>query len=113
MKVNRSWVKRRWLNFRHGHSFYLAFLLSLSNFLVITYTFLVSKVPVLGSVFPSIVHFAVVSLFVYVPLAVLVGHLHKKKQLAVDGRMTYAVVLDELEEVKRELKEIKKGLVKP
>jgi len=83
-----SWLKRRWFEFRAGHNTYLAFILSFTNFLLITYNFLIGKIPFLSDVFSNLWFFAVLLIFCYVPLAVIVGHLHNKKQLSVDNEVT-------------------------
>ena len=38
-------IKRRWLDFRNGHSIYLVFLLTLVNFILIVYNFAILKIP--------------------------------------------------------------------
>jgi len=102
--MNSSWFKRRWYNFRLGHNIYLIFLLSFTNFLVIMYTFVVSQIPLLNWVFPSIIHFAVIGAFLYIPLAVIVGHFHTKKQLPTDAKVAYKVILDRIDELEKKLR---------
>ena len=84
MGVKLYWLKRRWFDFRMGHNIYLSFLLSFMNFLLISYTFLVSQIPFLNELFPGILEFAVVGALVYVPTSVAIGHFHNKKQLGTD-----------------------------
>lgn len=101
--MNWDWFKRRWYNFRQGHSLYLSFLLSFTNFLLIVYNFLVSQVGFLRLLFPSIFHFAVLGILVYVPLTTVVGHWHVKKQLPTDTTVNYKVILDRLDEIEKKL----------
>jgi ABC-type bacteriocin/lantibiotic exporter with double-glycine peptidase domain len=77
-------LKRRWQEFRWGHSVYLVFALSFLNFLLITYRLLIEHVPFLESLFPNLTTYAAIALTVYVPIAVLVGHFHRKRQLRTD-----------------------------
>ena len=79
-----TWVSRRWLDFRMGHATYLIFALSISNFILIAYNFLVSEVSFLNQLFPELWSFALVASLVYVPVAILIGHWHKNNQLKTD-----------------------------
>jgi hypothetical protein len=104
-----SLIRRCWYEFRMGHSTYLSFLLSLTNFLLISYNFLVAQVPVLKSLFSSIVHFMIVCTLVYVPLAVYVGHWHNCNQLPTDLGVAgeknpyYQSILEKLDKIEKEL----------
>lgn len=115
MKLSWNWVKRRWVEFRFGHSTYLSFVLSITNFLLITYTFLVERVPVLNTLFPHLWMFAAVGLIAYVPLSVLVGFWHRKKQLSVDGALNAEVnpytleILRRLEKLEKMLENMEEG----
>ena len=50
IRANR-YFRRRWLDFRNGHSIYLVFLLNLVNFVLIVYNFAIIKVPGIGGNF--------------------------------------------------------------
>jgi hypothetical protein len=106
---NWNWFKRRWFEFRTGHNVYLGFLLSFTNFLVIVYTFLIAQIPFLSNIFSSIVLFAVFGAVIYVPLAILVGHWHRNKQLETDVVVQaeknpyYTQILIKLEEIEKKL----------
>lgn len=78
-KLTSDFVKRRWLEFRHGYSGYLVFAL---NFSVFTTTgYLVFKIE-----FPDvpIFIFAVLVGIIVVPLAIIIGNNHVKKQFPTD-----------------------------
>ena len=105
----KNWFRRRWYDFRTGHNTYLVFFLSLTNFLLIAYNFLVLQVPILASLFPNILIFGVFSLMVYIPLAMYIGYWHRKNQLNTD------LVLQAEQnpiyiELKRDIEEIKEML---
>lgn len=110
--MSGSWMKRRWYEFRNGHSIYLVFLLSFTNFFLITYNFLIGNVPLLSSIFPSLGIFVSVAILVYVPLAILVGHWHNRKQLSVDTEIVARAnpvtqeLLDSLGRIEKKLQEI-------
>lgn len=84
MKIEPDWAKRRWLDFRQGHNLYLAFALSLMNFVVIAYVLALERVPLLNQLFPTIWTWIIFFITVYIPLAIILGHFHKKQQLATD-----------------------------
>lgn len=84
----RNFVRRRWFNFRAGHSFYLAFLLSFTNFIVITYALLIERVRFLGELFPTLSLYIIFFLLVYPVVATLVGFWHHRTQMKVDLGVT-------------------------
>ena len=115
VSINWSWVQRRWYEFRLGHSTYLSLFLSLTNFLLIAYNFLVSQVPILSELFSSILVFAVLFVIVYVPFTSYVGHLHTRKQLSTDFIVSgarnpyYAAILEKLDKIDEELQEMRES----
>lgn len=93
-RLNWSWIKRRWWELRIGHTQYLAFFLSFSNFLLIAYNFLVTNLIDINLLF-----FAIFAISCYVPLSIYVGHLHKKKQLETDVNVQFKPILDRLDKI--------------
>ena len=83
-----GWLRRRWVEFRWGHSTYLAFLLSGVNFILIVYRMLIEQVPILQMIFYRLHIFVFVFVILYPPLAILIGRWHRKKQLAIDTSLT-------------------------
>lgn len=83
-----------------GHSTYLVFLVSLSNFLVNVYTYILLYGGDLIVIFPSLLYFAVIGVIVYVPSAIFIGHWHNRHQLETDVTVAaeknpyYAKILD-------------------
>ena len=82
--MNESWVRRRWWEFRQGHSVYLIFMLTFVNFILIAYLLLIEKFPIFNSIFPDLWIFALLFIVIYVPLAVIIGIWHRKTQLKVE-----------------------------
>ncbi|MGB9167966.1 MAG: hypothetical protein WCB31_03455 [Nitrososphaeraceae archaeon] len=82
--TKNRYIKRRWLDFRNGHSIYLAFLLNLVNFILIVYNFAILKIP-LVSTFLNLPLFVLISFLIYVPIAILIGHWHRRNQYAVEN----------------------------
>jgi len=85
MKNFRSrFLRKRWYDFRMGHSIYLIFIMSFANFILIGYNFAIKKSPVLSEIFENTLLFAVAFVFVYIPLAMIIGYYHRRKQLVVE-----------------------------
>ncbi len=79
-----SWFRRRWFDFRQGHSVYLIFALTFANFVLIFHRLLIERVPVLDEFFPDLWAFVIAFVFIYIPLAIAIGAWHRRTQLRVD-----------------------------
>ena len=77
-------MKRRWFEFRMGHSLYLIFALTGANFILIFHRLLIERIPLLNEIFGNLVVFVTVFIFVYIPIALAIGWWHRKHQLRVD-----------------------------
>lgn len=82
--VRKDWMKRRWLDFRQGHSVYLIFVIQFAQFVIISYTLAIERFAFLEAIFPNIMTWILVFIFTYLPSSVLIGHIHRKHQLAVE-----------------------------
>jgi hypothetical protein len=87
---SNNWIKRRWLDFRNGHSIYLVFLMTFANFVTIQYKLLIDKVPAVHSIFDSIWVFAIVFVIIYVPLGMIIGFWHRKNQFSVEAEALFS-----------------------
>lgn len=79
MLVRNAWIRRRWMDFRYGHSVYLVFLMGFSNFILLAYNFAPTIKTSIG-----IMEFSILFLLLYIPSAVLIGHWHIKHQLPAE-----------------------------
>lgn len=82
-KRDSNWFRRRWLDFRNGHSIYLVFIMTFANFVTIQYSLLIDKIPAINSIF-SIWTFAIIFVAAYVPLGMIIGYWHRKSQWKVE-----------------------------
>jgi len=82
--MNESWTRKRWWEFRQGHSVYLIFMLTFINFILITYRLLIEKITTFNELIPELWIFAVLFIVCYVPAAILIGFWHRKTQLRVE-----------------------------
>jgi hypothetical protein len=84
LRINQRFIRRRWLDFRNGHSIYLIFLLTFTNFILITYNFAIKQIPILGDTI-SLPLFIVLFALFYIPVSMLIGYWHRKHQYSVEN----------------------------
>jgi len=77
-------MRRRWYDFRVGHGLYLIFALSFANFILISYRFLIERVPILNEFFSSLWYFAIIFILAYIPISIVIGVWHRRTQLRVE-----------------------------
>ena len=82
--MNEGWARRRWWEFRQGHSIYLIFVLTFVNFILIAYRLLIERVTVLQELIPELLMFAARFIVIYIPLAKLICFWHRRTQLRVE-----------------------------
>ena len=86
--MSQGWVRRRWWEFRAGHSVYLIFVLTFINFILIAYRLLIEKIPLFQDLFPNLSIFVLLFLSFYIPAAITIGFWHRKTQLKVETTLT-------------------------
>ena len=82
--MNSSWARRRWYDFRMGHSIYLVFMMSFANFILIFHRLLIERVDWLNALLGDLWMFVALFVFLYVPVAVVVGAWHRRNQIKVE-----------------------------
>jgi hypothetical protein len=82
--MEEGWSRRRWWEFRQGHSVYLIFVLTFINFILIAYRLLIERVTLFKELVPELWIFALVFILFYIPAATLIGYWHRKTQLRVE-----------------------------
>ena len=82
--MKEGWGRRRWWEFRQGHTVYLIFLLTFVNFILIAYRLLIERVTFFKDLVPELWIFALMFILIYVPAAILIGYLHRRTQLRVE-----------------------------
>ena len=86
--MSQGWVRRRWWEFRAGHSVYLIFVLTFINFILIAYRLLIEKIPMFQDLIPNLSIFVLLFLGFYIPTAIIIGFWHRKTQLKVEPTLT-------------------------
>ena len=82
--MDRTWLRRRWFDFRQGHGMYLVFAMTFTNFVLIFYRLLVERIEFLGDWFSNLWIFIVIFLGVYIPIAILIGNWHRRTQMKIE-----------------------------
>jgi len=82
--MSNEWFRRRWLDFRFGHSVYLIFALTFANFILIFHRLLIERVESLNEIFSNLWIFAVVFVIIYIPVSIGIGAWHRRTQLRVE-----------------------------
>jgi hypothetical protein len=86
--MSQGWIRRRWWEFRAGHSVYLIFVLTFINFILISYRLLIEKIPLFQDLIPNLSIFILLFLSFYIPTAIIIGFWHRKTQLKVETTLT-------------------------
>jgi len=122
--VDKNFIRRRWFDFRQGHSYYLIFALSFANFILIFYRLLIEQIPELNEIFSSLWIFVLVFILLYIPIAIEIGAWHRKTQLKIEADVSlkqsplFCRVLGTIIDIqmgtatKEEIKELRKMLKK-
>ena len=82
--MDKNWIRRRWFDFRQGHSYYLIFALSFGNFILIFHRLLIERIPALNEVLGNLGIFTMIFVLSYIPIAVAIGAWHRKSQMKID-----------------------------
>jgi len=85
--MNEGWSRRRWWEFRQGHSTYLIFAITFINFVLIAYRLLIEKVPFFKQLIPELWIFCVLFLGIYIPVSIMIGYWHRRTQLRVEATL--------------------------
>jgi hypothetical protein len=86
---SHNWARRRWLDFRNGHTIYLIFLMTFANFITIQYQLLLQRVPIFQELHINIWIFAILFVVIYLPLGMIIGYWHRRNQFAVEAEALF------------------------
>src|SRR5437870_2111271 len=86
---SHNWFRRRWLDFRNGHSIYLIFLMTFANFVTIQYQLLLQRVPIFNELHINIWIFAIMFVAIYLPLGMIIGYWHRRNQFGVEAEALF------------------------
>jgi len=86
--MSSKWFRKRWFDFRLGHSVYLIFLLSFSNFILIFHRLLIERIEFLNDIFSELWMFIILFVGIYIPVSIVVGAWHRKTQIKVENEQS-------------------------
>jgi uncharacterized protein YneF (UPF0154 family) len=84
MKFGKVFIKRRWFDGRTGTTTYLLFGLTLMNFILISYRFLIEDNVLFKDLISDLTMFSIIFIVTYVPISILIGYWHRKTQWKVE-----------------------------
>ena len=84
MEFGKTFIKRRWFDGRTGTTMYLLFALTLMNFILISYRFLIERSPLFENLISDLTMFSVIFIVTYIPISILIGYWHRKTQWKVE-----------------------------
>ena len=84
MKFGKVFIKRRWFDGRTGTTTYLLFGLTLMNFILISYRFLIEGNILFKNLISDLTMFSIIFIITYVPISILIGYWHRKTQWKVE-----------------------------
>jgi len=87
--MSNQFLRRRWLDFRVGHSVYLIFLLTFVNFVLIFHRLLIERVPILNEIFSELWLFGILFILFYIPVAIFIGLWHRRTQVRIETDLTF------------------------
>ena len=73
---------RAWFYLRQGWANYLTFVMASVNTLTVTYFLAIERYPFLDSIFPSFIHYALITVSVGIPFLIVIGYVHWKRSSA-------------------------------
>ena len=80
----KNLIKKFWFDGRNGTTSYFLLFLAITNFILITYNFLIDGNEILENVLSEIWVFSIIFLILYIPVSVLIGRWHSNTQIHVD-----------------------------
>ena len=80
MNFRKTFIKRRWYDGRTGTTTYLLFGLTLMNFILIAYRFLIEKNTLFENLISDLTIFSIIFIVTYIPISIIIGYWHRKTQ---------------------------------
>ena len=84
MSNKKNLIKKFWFDGRNGTTNYFLLLLAMTNFILITYNFLIEDITIFNNLLSNMWIYAIIFLTLYFPISILIGRWHTNTQLHVD-----------------------------
>lgn len=128
---SKNFLRKLWWDGKTGHGTYLIFFLTFSNFILITYNFLLEGSEIFTEFISDLWLFGIIFVILYFPISILIGRWHTQTQISVDNTIkiledpmkakmirtlldvqTGRATKGEIEEFRKEMLEVEKGDIK-
>ena len=80
----KNLIRKFWFDGRNGTTNYFLLFLALTNFILITYNFLIEDITIFNNLLSNMWIYAIIFLTLYFPISILIGRWHTNTQLHVD-----------------------------
>ena len=123
----KNLIRKFWFDGRNGTTNYFLLFLAMTNFILITYNFLIEDITIFNNLLSNMWIYAIIFATLYFPISILIGRWHTNTQLHVDVSMKmnrdpiYAKMIrtlldvqtgkasqEEIKEFRKEMEEIEK-----
>ena len=123
----KNLIRKFWFDGRNGTTNYFLLFLAMTNFILITYNFLIEDITIFNNLLSNMWIYAIIFATLYFPISILIGRWHTNTQLHVDISMKmnrdpiYAKMIrtlldvqtgkasqEEIKEFRKEMEEIEK-----
>ena len=123
----KNLIRKFWFDGRNGTTNYFLLFLAMTNFILITYNFLIEDITIFNNLLSNMWIYAIIFATLYFPISILIGRWHTNTQLHVDLKVKmnrdpiYAKMIrtlldvqtgkasqEEIKEFRKEMEEIEK-----
>jgi len=80
----KNLIRKFWFDGRNGTSNYFLLFLAMTNFILITYNFLIEDITIFNNLLSNMWIYAIIFATLYFPISILIGRWHTNTQLHVD-----------------------------
>jgi uncharacterized protein YneF (UPF0154 family) len=87
MIYKKNLIRKFWLDGRTGTTNYFMLLLAMTNFILITYNFLIEDNIIFNNILSDMWIYTIIFVILYFPVSILIGRWHTNTQLSVDVTM--------------------------
>ncbi len=84
MIFQKNMIRKLWYDARTGTTHYYLLLLSMLNFILITYNFLIEGTIIFDNLISNMWIYGIIFLVLYFPISVMIGRWHTNSQISVD-----------------------------
>jgi uncharacterized protein YneF (UPF0154 family) len=82
--IHQKLIRKFWFDGRNGTTNYFLLFLAMTNFILITYNFLIEDNIIFNNLLSNMWIYAIIFVILYFPISILIGKWHTNTQLNVD-----------------------------